>query len=59
MYESWVFAFVLPLAMLFSLLMLLVKLFHACETLAKQASVLIHAAFGKFRSCCFEGNTSG
>ena len=37
--------------MLFSLFNVVVNLFHACVTLAKQVSVLIHAALSKVSSC--------
>ena len=60
MYESLVFAFILPLAMLFSVIFEVNwLLFHACETSTKLVSVSLRAALSKFSSCCFEGNTSG
>ena len=45
------FYFYFALAMLFSLVNVTVNLFHACVTLAKQVSVLIHASLSKVSSC--------
>ena len=53
------FLLLIALAMLFSFIIVVNWLFHACVTSTKQAPGLMHSALSKFSSCCFEGNTSG
>ena len=45
------FCFYFALALPFLYVNVVSCLFHACVTLAKQVSVLIHAALSKFGSC--------